>query len=200
MFRFFYGRWFSIVFLALPVLVPPKGSVARSFFTSDFVRRATPSCTQVSTFPSRNFDLSSSTASVCRSRLIWARRQGPRAKASCECHLSDRVGSLSDRHLAQPDLCPIMSVRSYRISVRSSFGSARSLSDRVRSLSDRHLAQPGLCLIVLGLYPIVILLCLLLRVVCRWPDSFCDLLFGSSFIIDLYGGLPSTIPGFWCGS
>jgi hypothetical protein len=53
---------------------------------------------------------------------------------------------------------------------------------------------------VLGLYPIVILLCLLLRVVCRWPDSFCDLLFGSSFVIDLYGGLPSTIPGFWCDS
>jgi hypothetical protein len=36
-----------------------------------------------------------------------------------------------------------------------------------------------------GLYPIVILLCLFIRVVCRWPDSFCDLLFGSSFIVDL---------------
>jgi hypothetical protein len=96
----FYGRWFSTVFLAVPVLVPPKGSVARSFFASDFVRRATPSCAQVSAFPSRNFDLSSSAASVCRSRLIWTRRQGPQAKASCECHLSDRVGALSDRHLA----------------------------------------------------------------------------------------------------
>jgi hypothetical protein len=87
-------------------------------------------CTQVSAFPSRNFDLSSSAASVCRSRLIWARRQGPRAKASCECHLSDRVGALSDRHLAQPGLCPIVpglcpivtwlsqvSVRSCRVSV-----------------------------------------------------------------------------------
>jgi hypothetical protein len=165
-------------------------------------------------FSSRNFDLSSSTASVCRSRLIWARQQGLRAKASCECHLSDRVGALSDRHLAgalsgrhlaQPGLCPIVSglcpivtwlsqvsvrssrvsVRSCRISVRSSFGSARSLSDRVGSLSDRHLAQPGLCPIVLALYPIVILLCLFLRVVCRWPDSFCNLLFGSSFVIDL---------------
>jgi hypothetical protein len=71
----FYGRWFSTVFLAVPVLVPPKGFVAQSFFDSDFVRRATPSCTQVSAFPSRNFDLSSSAASVCRLRLIWARRQ-----------------------------------------------------------------------------------------------------------------------------
>jgi hypothetical protein len=180
-----------------------------------------------------------------RRRLIWTRRQGPRAKASRECYqsvdltstcnsdfltrvdlffgsarsLSDRVWSLSDRHLAQPDLCPIVlglcpivtwlnqvsvrscrvcpiviwlnlvSVRSCRVSVRSSLGSARSLSDRVgslsnrhlslsnrvRSLSDRHLAQPGLCPIVSGLYSIVILLCLFLRVVCRWPDSFCDL-------------------------
>jgi hypothetical protein len=62
--------------------------------------------------------------------------------------LSDRVGSLSDRHLAQPGLCPIVSdlypiviwlnlvfVRSCRVSVRSSFGSAGSLS-------DRHFAQP----------------------------------------------------------
>jgi hypothetical protein len=149
-------------------------------------------------FPSRNFDLSSSVASVCRSRIIKVRRQGPRAKASCECHLSDRVGTLSDHHLAQPGLFPIMSglclivtwlsqtsVRSCRVSVRSSFGSARSLSDRVRSLSDRLLAQPGLCPIVLGLYPIVILLCLLLRVMYRWSDSFCDLLFGLSFVIDL---------------
>jgi hypothetical protein len=187
----FYGRWFSTVFLAVPVLVPPKGSVARSFFASDFVRRATPSCAQVSAFPSRNFYLSSSAASVCRSPLIWARRQGPRAKASCECHLSDRVGALSDRHLAQPDLCPIMSdlcpiiTCLSQVSVRLSFGSARFLSDHVGSLSDCHLFQPGFCPIVVGLYLIVILLCLLLRVVCRWSDSFCDLLFGSSFVIDL---------------
>jgi hypothetical protein len=142
-------------FPVVPVLVPPKGYVVRSFFVSNFVRRATPSCAQVSAFPSRNFDLSSSAASVCRSRLLWVHRQGPRAKASCECHLSDRVGALSDRHLAQPGFCPIVpglcpiviwlsqiSVRSCRISVRSSFGSARSLFDRVRSLSDRHFALP----------------------------------------------------------
>jgi uncharacterized protein YjeT (DUF2065 family) len=112
--------------------------------------------------------------------------------------LSDRVGSLSDHHLAQPGLCPIVlglcpivtwlsqiSDRSCRVSVRSSSDSAWSLSDRVGSLSDRHLAQPGLCPIVLGLYPIIILLRLFLRVVCRWPDSFCDLLFVSSFVVDL---------------
>jgi hypothetical protein len=194
----FYGRWFSTVFLAVPVLVSPKGSVARSFFASDFVCRAMPSCAQVSAFPSHNFGLSSSAASVCRSRLIWACRQGPRAKASCECHLSDRVGALSDCHLAQrgfcpivPGLCPIViwlsqiSVRSCRIFVRSSLGSARFLSDHAGSLSDRHLAQPDLCPIMSDLYPIIILLCLLLRVVCHWPDSFCDLLFGSSFVINL---------------
>jgi hypothetical protein len=165
----FYGCWFSTVFLAVPVLVPPKGSVACSFFASDFVRRATPSCAQVSAFPSRNFDLSSSAASVCRSRLIWVSRQGPRAKASCECHLSDCVGSLSDHHLAQPGfclivpgLCPIIiwlsqiSVRSCRISVLSSLGSARFLSNHAGSLSDRHLAQPDLCPIVSDLCPIVI--------------------------------------------
>jgi hypothetical protein len=117
----FYGRWFSSVFLAVSVLVPPKGYVVRSFFVSDFVRRATPSCAQVSGFPSHDFDLSSSAASVCRSP----------------------------------------------------------------SLSDRHLAQPGLCPIMPDLYPIVILLCLVLRVVCLWPDSFCDLLFRSSFVVDL---------------
>jgi hypothetical protein len=102
--------------------------------------------------------------------------------------LYDCVGSLSDRHLAQPGLSPIMSglcpiiiwlslvsVRSCRASVRSSFGSAGSLP-------DHHFAQ------------------LLSYVVCRWPDSFCDLLFGLSFVIDLSRGLPSTIPGFRCGS
>jgi hypothetical protein len=119
--------------------------------------------------------------------------------------LSDRVGSLSDHHLAQPGLCPIVlglclivtwlsqiSDRSCRVSVRSSSDSAWSLSDRVGSLfdrvgslSDRHLAQPSLCPIVLGLYPIIILLRLFLRVVCRWPDSFRDLLFVSSFVVDL---------------
>jgi hypothetical protein len=121
--------------------------------------------------------------------------------------------ALSDRHLAQPGLYPIVSglcpiiiwlslvsVRSCRVSVRSSLASARSLSDRVGSLSDSHLAQPGLCPIVPGLYPIVILLSLFLRVVCRWPDSFCDLLFGSSFVVDLSRDLPSTIPNFRCGS
>jgi hypothetical protein len=30
----FYGRWFSSVFPTVPVLVPPKGSIARSFFAS----------------------------------------------------------------------------------------------------------------------------------------------------------------------
>jgi hypothetical protein len=164
----FSGRWFSTVFLAVPVLVPFKGSVAWSFFTSDFVRRATPSCAQVSVFPSRNFDLSSSAVSVCRSRIIWARRQGVRAKVSVRsCRgsvrsslgsarsLSDRAGALSDHHLAQPGLCPIVpglcpivtwlsetSVRSCWVSVRSSFSSAWSLSDRAESLSDRHFALP----------------------------------------------------------
>jgi hypothetical protein len=108
--------------------------------------------------------------------------------------LSDRVGSLSDRHLAQPGLYPIG-----RVSVRSSFGSTWSLSDRAGSLSDRRLAQSGLYSIVLGLCPIVILLSLFLCVVCRWPDLFCDLLFGSSFVVDLSRGLPSTILGFRCG-
>jgi hypothetical protein len=163
-FQFFYGRRFSTVFLAVPMLVPPKGSVTRSFFAFDFVHRATPSSAQVSAFPSRNFDLSSSTASVCRSHLIWAHRQGLRAKASCECHLSDRVGALSDRHLAQPSLCSIVLglcliitwlsqvyVRSCWVSVRSSLGSARPLSDHVGSLSNHHLAQPDLCPIVIWL-------------------------------------------------
>jgi hypothetical protein len=192
-FQSFYGRWFSTIFLAVPVLVPPKGSVAWSFFTSNFVRRATPSYTQVSVLPSRNFDLSSSAASVSRSRIIWARRQGVRAKVSVRsCRgsvrsslglarsLSDRAGALSDRHLTQPGLCPIVSglylivtwlsqvsVRLCRVSVRSSLGSARPLSDHVGSLSDRHLSQPGPCPIVPGLYPIVILLCLFIHVVCR---------------------------------
>jgi hypothetical protein len=183
----FYGRWFSTVFLTVLVLVPPKGFVARSFFASDFIRRATPSCAQVLAFPSRNFDLSSSTTSVCRSRLICARRQGPRAKASCECHLSDRVGALSDRHFSQPGLCPIVpglypfitwlsqvSVRSCRVSVRSSLGSARPLSNRVGSLSDHHLAQPDLCPIVIWLSLVFVRSC--------WVSirsSFCS---GSFFV------------------
>jgi hypothetical protein len=78
----FSGRWFSTIFLAVPVLLLSKCSIAWSFFTYDFVRRATPSCAQVSAFPSHNFDLSSSAASVCRSRIIWARRQGVRAQVS----------------------------------------------------------------------------------------------------------------------
>jgi hypothetical protein len=177
----FYGCWFSSIFLAVPVLVPPKGSVVRSFFASDFVRRATPSCAQVSAFPSHNFDLSSSAASVCQSRLIWARRQGPRAKASCECHMSDRVGALFDRHLAQPGLClimpgcPIVTWLS-QVSVRSSLGSVRPLSDRVGSLSDHHLAQLDLCPIVSDLCPIVIWLSLVFVRSC-WVSirsSFCS--------------------------
>jgi hypothetical protein len=99
------------------------------------------------------------------------RDRGPRPRASAICPIVTWLSQVSVR------LC--------RVSVRSSFDSARSLFDHVRSLSDRQLAQPDLCPIVLDLYPIVILLCLLLRVVCCWPDSFCDLLFGSSFVIDL---------------
>jgi hypothetical protein len=105
--------------------------------------------------------------------------------------LSDRVGSLFECHLAQPGFCLIVSglcpiiIWLSQVSVQSSFGSTRSLSDRVGSLSDHHLAQPDLYPIMSDLYPIVILLSLLLRVVCRWPDSFCDLLFGSSFVIGL---------------
>jgi hypothetical protein len=62
--------------------------------------------------------------------------------------LSDRVGSLSDRHLAQPDLYPIVSGLCLIItwlsqtSVRSSLGSAWSLSDRAGSLSDCHFTLP----------------------------------------------------------
>jgi hypothetical protein len=170
-----------------------------------FVRRATPSCAQVSAFPSSNFDLSSSAASICRSRLIWTSRQGPRAKASCECHLSDRVGSLSDRHLAQPGFCPIVSdlcpivtwlsqvsVRSCRVSVRSSFSSARSLSDRVGSLSDRHLAQPDLCPMVSGLCLIVIWLSLVSVRSCRVSirSLFCS---ASLFVWCVAGPIHSVI-------
>jgi hypothetical protein len=106
------------------------------------------------------------------------------------------AGPSSFRLLRDFGICSV----SLHCSVRSSFGSVWSLSDRVGSLFDRHLDQPGLCPIVSGLCPIVILLSLFLRVVCRWADSFCDLFFGSSFVIDLSRGLPSTIPGFRCGS
>jgi hypothetical protein len=116
--------------------------------------RATPSCAQVSAFPSHNFDLSSSAASVCRSRIIWARRQGVRAQVS---------------------------VRSCRGSVQSSLGSARSLSDHVGSLSDRHLAQPGLCPIVSGLYPIIIWLSLVSVRSCRVSVRSCRVSVRSSF-------------------
>jgi hypothetical protein len=120
----FFGRWFSTVFLAVPVLVPSKGYVAWSFFTSDFVRRATPSCAQVSVFPSRNFVTWLSQVSV-RSCRVFVRSSLGSARP-----LSDCVGSLSDRHLAQPDLCPIVTwlslvlVRSCRVSIRLSFYSA----------------------------------------------------------------------------
>jgi hypothetical protein len=134
------------------------------------------------------------------------------------CRVSVRLSLGSTRSLSdRSGLCPIViwlslvSVRSCRISVRSSFGSAWSLSDRVGSLSDRHLAQPDLCLIgrvsvrsSFGsawslsdrLFAQPLSSC---GVVCRWPDSFCDLLFGLSFVVDLSRGLPSTILGFRCG-
>jgi hypothetical protein len=99
------------------------------------------------------------------------------------------AGPSSFRLLRDFGICSV----SLHCSVRSSFGSAWSLP-------DCRLAQPSLCPIVPGLCPIVILVSLFLRVVCRRPDSFCDLLFGSSFIVDLSRGLPSTIPGFRCGS
>jgi hypothetical protein len=121
----------------------------------------------------------SRSTSLARATLIFSL-----AWVSVRSSLSS-ARSLSNHHLAQPDLCPIVSglcpivtwlsqisIRLCWVSVLSSLGSARSLSDRVGSLSDRHLAQSGLCLIVSGLYPIVILLCLFLGVVCRWPDSF----------------------------
>jgi hypothetical protein len=160
--------------------VPSKGSVAWSFFTSNFIRRATPSCAQVSAFPSHNFDLSSSAASVCWSRIIWARRQGVRAQVS---------------------------VRSCRGSVQSSLGSARSLSDHVRSLSDRHLAQPGLCLIVSGLYPIIIWLSLVSVRSCRVSVRSCRVSVRSSFgsawsLSDHAGSLSDrhfALPLYSCG-
>jgi hypothetical protein len=75
-------RLFIFVFLAVPVQVLPKGSVARSFFVSNFVCRATPSRAQDLVFLSCVFDLSSSTASVTGRRFlfIWACRQGPQAQ------------------------------------------------------------------------------------------------------------------------
>jgi hypothetical protein len=153
----FYGRWFSTVFLAVPVLVPPKGSVARSIFASNFVRRATPSCAQVSAFPSRN--LSPVFVGHVLSRRA-DRDRGPRPRASAICPIVLGLCPIV------PGLCPIVtwlsqvSVRSCRVSVRSSLGSARPLSDRVGSLSDRHLAQPDLYPIVSDLCPIVIWLSL----------------------------------------
>jgi hypothetical protein len=78
-------RWF-FVFLAVPVLVPHKGFVARSFFAFDFVCRATPSRAQDSIFLFHNFDLSSSITNVYPSPVFSlfgraARDCGP--KASC---------------------------------------------------------------------------------------------------------------------
>jgi hypothetical protein len=69
--------------------MPPKGSVVRSFFASDFICRATPSRAQDSGFSSRNFDLSSFTVSVCPVAVFSghaARDRGP--KASRGCHQS----------------------------------------------------------------------------------------------------------------
>jgi hypothetical protein len=91
-----------------------------------------------------------------------------------QLRFSHSRGSLSDRHLAQPDLCPIVSGLCLiitwlsQIFVRSSLGSARSLS-------DRHLAQPDLCLIVSGLCPIIIWLSLVFVRSCRVSirSSFC---------------------------
>ena len=129
-------------------------------------------------------------------------------RADRECgprSLSDRVGALSDRHLAQSGLCPIVpglcqivtwlsqtSVRSCRVSVRSSFGSARSLSDRVGSLFECHLAQPGFCLIVSGLCPIIIWLSLVFVRSC-WVSirsSFCS---ASFFVWCVTGPIHSVI-------
>jgi hypothetical protein len=71
------GRWF-FVFLAVPVLVPHKGSVARSFFASDFVCRATSSRAQDLIFLFHNFDLSSSVASVYQSPVFSLFRRAAR--------------------------------------------------------------------------------------------------------------------------
>jgi hypothetical protein len=58
------GRWLFSVFLAVPVLVPPKGSVARS--SSPMILSAEQRHNaQDSVFSSHDFDLSSSTVSVC---------------------------------------------------------------------------------------------------------------------------------------
>jgi hypothetical protein len=124
---------------------------------------------------------------------------------------------LSDRHLAQPGLCPIVSglcpiiiwlslvsVRSCWVSVRSSFGSAWSLSDCAGPLSDHRLAQPGLCPIVPGLYPIIILLsffllwCVagpILSVICysgRVLSLISHVVFLAPFQVS--GAVPSTVP------
>jgi hypothetical protein len=156
----FYGRWFSTVFLTVPVLVPPKGFVARSFFAFDFIHRATP------VFAGR----------ILSGRADRDREPRPHASAICpivlglcpiitwlsqvsvrSCRVSvrsslDSARSLSDRHLAQPDLCPIVSglcpivIWLSQIYVRSSFGSAWSLSDHAGSLSDCHFAlAPSSC-------------------------------------------------------
>jgi hypothetical protein len=124
---------------------------------------------------------------ACR-RLIWARRQGLWAKASRECHQSvDHTSACSSDFLTHVGLCTIVtwlsliSVRSCRVSVRSSLGTARSLSDHVGPLSDRHLAQPDLCPIVSGLCLIVIWLNLVFVRSCRVSirSSFCS----ASFLV-----------------
>jgi hypothetical protein len=94
--------------------------------------------------------------------------------------------------------CPIdiwlslVFVRSCRVSVRSSLGSAWSLSNCVGSLSDRHLAHPGLCPMVSGLCPIMPGLCLivtwLIQVSVR--SSFCS---ASFFMWCVAGPIHSVI-------
>jgi hypothetical protein len=78
---------------------------------------------------------------------------------------------LSDRHLAKPDLCPIVSGL-YPIVTWLSQVSVRS----VGSLSDHHLAQPGLYPIMSGLYPIVVWLSRVSVRSCRVSvrSSFCS--------------------------
>jgi hypothetical protein len=98
--------------------------------------------------------------------------------------VSDRVGSLSDRHLAQPGLCPIV-LGLCPIIIWFSLVSVRSSSGLAWSLSDRHLAQPGL-------YPIVIWLSLVFVRLCRVSirSSFCS---ASFFVWCVAGPIHSVI-------
>jgi hypothetical protein len=98
--------------------------------------------------------------------------------------LSDRTESLSDHHLAQPDLYPIVTWPS-QVSVRSSLGSTRFLS-------DRHLAQLDLCSIVSDLCPIVIWLSQISVRSCQISirSSFCS---ASFFVWCVVGPIHSVI-------